>query len=207
VSVQPEAGDFQWSANLSTEYPSENFRIFVQASSLFSSKEGAEDTVRDSFGFAHYQFLSRNWFLVGMTNMLKDNQLKLSLRASFAGAPGHFLIHTNRTGLAAFAGIASTYEKYFDTATTRNGNNAEFLAGMQFYTVKFAKSRVDTTLLAYRGITQSGRYRVDWQSSISWKYWKDLYWKMTALENFDSRPPEGARRNDFTFTTTFGLTF
>jgi hypothetical protein len=207
LSVHPQADDFQWSANLSTEYPSERFRIFIQASSLFSSKEGAEDTVRDSFSFAHYQFLSRNWFLAGMSNLLKDNQLNLSLRATFAGAPGHFFIHTNRTGLAVFGGIASTYEKYFDTTTAGNGNNAEAVAGMEFYTVQFAKSQVNTTLLVYSGITQRGRYRVDWQSSIAWKFWKDLYWKMTALENFDSRPPGGALRNDFSLTTTFGLTF
>ena len=206
-SFQPQAGDTQLSANLSAEYPAESFRLFLQASSLFSSKEGTEDTVRDSLAVTHYQFLSRNWFLAGLGQLLKDNQLELDLRATAAVAPGHFFIHTNRTGLATFAGVASTYEKYFETAGSRNGNKAEAIAGFEFYTVRFASSQVNTTLLFYSGLTERGRRRVDWQSSISWKFWKDLYWKMTALENFDNRPPDGAHRNDFSFTTSFGLTF
>jgi hypothetical protein len=206
LSLQ-EADELQWTGNLSAEYPAEKFRIFLQASSLFNKNVGAENTVRDSLSFAYYRYLSRHWFVAGMTNLLKDNELNLSLRATVAGAPGHYFIRSNQTALAAFSGIASTYEKYFDTSTSDNGNSAEALAGIEFYTVKFAKSQVNTTLLFYSGITQKGRRRVDWQSSISWKFWKDLYWKMTALENFDSRPPAGASRNDFSLTTTFGLTF
>jgi hypothetical protein len=206
-SFQPEADDTQLSANLSAEYPGENFRTVVQASSLFSSKEGSENTVRDSIALTHYQFLSRNSFIGGLGGLLKDNQLNLDLRAMAAVAPGHFFVHTNRTGFAAFAGLASAYEKYFDVSSSRNGNKAEALAGFEFYTVRFASSQVNTTLLFFSGLTEKGRRRVDWQSSISWKFWKDLYWKMTALENFDSRPPEGAHRNDFSLTTSFGLTF
>ena len=207
VSMRPVATEYQWNANLSAEYPAETFRAFLQTSSFFNRKKGSEDTVRDSLTFAYYQFLSRQWFLAGMTNLLRDNQLNLSLRATVSAAPGHFFIRSNSTGLAVFGGIASTHEKYFDTNTSRNGTHAEGLAGMEFSSVQFAKSQVKSTFLYYIGITQQGRQRIDWESSISWKFWKDFYWKMSALENFDSRPPVGAHRNDFSLTTTFGLTF
>lgn len=207
LTLHPDANQTQWTANLSAQYPAERFRTFVQVSSLFNSQEGAEDIVRDSLSYAHYQFMSKKWFLVGMSQLLRDSELSLNLRATFSGGAGRFFVHTNRTGLALLAGIASTHEDYFQSSSTGNGNTAEVLMGLEFYTVKFARSQVNTRLLVYSGITERGRYRVDWESSVSWKFYKDVYWKLTMLENFDGRPPEGARSNDFSLTTSFGLTF
>jgi len=207
LTLRPQAGQTQYTANLTTEYPSERYRVFVQASSLFSSQEGADNTERDSLALAYYRYLSHNWFFSGMSQFLKDSELELDLRSTLSAGPGRFLIHTNRTGLAVFGGIAGTHENYSGASASRNGTNSEILAGTEFYTVRFARSQINTRLLVYSGINQWGRERVDWESSINWKFWKDVYWKMTALENFDSRPPTGAHRTDFTLTSTFGLTF
>src|SRR5262245_19227160 len=57
LTLKPEAGQTQWTANASLEYPSERFRVNLQANSLFSSQEGAEDVVRQSFGGSYYHFL------------------------------------------------------------------------------------------------------------------------------------------------------
>jgi hypothetical protein len=207
LTLQPQVGQTQWTGNASIEFPAESFRVSTQVSTFFSQQEGAEDSVRDSFGLTYYQFLSRKGFLIGMTQLLKDNQLNLDLRSTFSGGAGRFLIHRNRNGLAIFGGIAATTEKYFDTTTNNNGTNAEILTGMDFYWVRFASSQIKTTLLGYAGITQWGRYRVDWESSISWEVWNDVYWKTSVLENYDSRPPEGAPHNDFTLTSSFGISF
>jgi hypothetical protein len=207
LTLNPEGHETQWTANTAVEYPSEHFRLFLRGNSLFSSRETTDDIVRNSLSVAHYQFLSRRWFIAGIVQTLQDNELNLDLRASFIGAPGHFFIHSNRTGLAVLAGIAATHEKYFDTTTRENGTNWESVLGVEFYTVRFAHSQINTSLNYYSGLTQKGRRRIDWESSISWKFWKDMYWKITALENFDSRPPIGANKNDFSLSTTFGITF
>ena len=207
LTLKPEAGQTQWTANASLEYPSERYRVNLQANSLFSSQEGAEDVVRQSFGGSYYYFLSKKMFLVGSTQLLKDNQLDLDLRATFSGAVGHFIKHTNRNGWAIFAGGASTYEKYFDTTNANNGNNAEALLGMDMYAFRFASSQFNSKLLIYPGITQWGRVRIDFDTSLSWEVWKDFYWKTSVLENFDSRPPAGSPKNDFTLTSSFGYSF
>jgi putative salt-induced outer membrane protein YdiY len=206
LTLNPEAGQTQYSANASVSYPSENFRIDSQASSIFSRQEGSEDSERHSFGFTYARFLSRNWFVSGSTQLLADNQLNLALRALGSGGVGRYFIHTNRMGLAIWGGIASTYEKYFDT-TDRNGNKAESFAGIQFFRFHFASSQLSTKLLLYAGITVWGRESIDWETSISWEIWNDVFWKISVLENFDSRPPEGAPKNDFTLTTSFGVSF
>jgi Protein of unknown function, DUF481 len=207
VTLGSQSSTNQFTANATLNYPSENFRLSTQASSLFSKHEGSDDAVRQSFGAAYYQFLSKNWFLMGLTQMLKDNELSLSLRATGSGGGGRFLMHSNRSGVAAFAGLAATYERYFDTATGTNGTNAELLTGLEIYTVRFASSQMTTKLLLYSGISQWGRERVDWETSISWELWNNVYWKTGGTLNFDSRPPEGTQKSDYTLTTSFGLTF
>jgi len=116
-------------------------------------------------------------------------------------------MHSTRSAFATFAGFASTYEKYFDTAEGSNGTNAELLTGFEFYTGRFASSQVNTKFLLYSGLSQWGRERIDWETSISWEIWNNVYWKTSVLANLDSRPPEGTPKNDFTLTSSFGLTF
>jgi len=207
LTLQPEVGQTTWTGNISLDYPAESFRVDSQASSYFDSHEDAENSVRQSFGLSYYQFLSRKYFVLGMVGFLKDNQLNLDLRSTFSVSGGKFITHSTRRGLAVFAGIAATTEKYFDTTTNNNGTSAEALTGTEFYLVRFASSQIKTKLLVYPSLTDWGRIRVDWESSFSWEIWKDVYWKMSVLENYDSRPPEGAPHNDFTMTTSFGISF
>jgi hypothetical protein len=205
LTLHPEAGQNQWSANASVDYPSEKFRVMTRVSSLFGKQEESEDAERHSLGMAYYQYLSRNWFLFGMNQLLNDSQLDLELRVTLGAGGGHFLARSNRAGLTAFAGVAATHEKYFEAAS--NGTNSEAILGTEFYWARFASSQVSSRLLFYSGISQWGRMRVDWESSISWEIWKDTFWKISVLENFDSRPPEGLPSNDFALTSTFGFTF
>ena len=207
LTLQPEVGQTTWTGNASVDYPAEKFRVDSQISSYFDSQENADNSVRQSFGLSYYQYLSKKWFALGMIGFLKDNQLNLDLRSTYSVNGGRFLTHSNRQGLAVFAGIAATNEKYFDTTTNSNGTSAEILTGGEFYLVRFASSQVKTKLLTYSSLTDWGRVRVDWESSFSWEIWNNVYWKMSILENYDSRPPEGASHNDFTMTTSFGVSF
>jgi len=207
LTLHPSQGQTEWNANAGVEYPAEHFRFASQFSSLFSTKEGTQDTIRDSFGAAYYHYLSKKWFSVGQLQFLKDNQLNLNLRSTVSAGIGRFLLHSNHSGIAMYGGIAATNEKYFDTSASANGTNAEALTGADFYTVRFASSRFSSKLLVFYGLNQWGRIRVDSETGISWEIWNDFYWKTSVLENYDSRPPTGARRSDFTLTTSFGITF
>jgi putative salt-induced outer membrane protein YdiY len=207
LTLQPEVGQTTWTANLTVDFPAEKFRVDSQVSSYFDSQENAESSVRQSFAFSYYQYLSKKYFLIGMAGLLKDNQLNLDLRSTFSAGAGRFLMHSTRQGLAVFAGLAATNEKYFDTTTDSNRTSAEALTGLEYYSVRFASSQIKTKLLVYPSLSEWGRVRVDWESSFSWEIFKDFYWKMSILENYDSRPPEGASNNDFTMTTSLGISF
>ncbi len=194
-----------YSTSSNVDFPAENFIVSSQVTSQFSRQEGAEDSEHHSASLSYYQFLSKNWFVMGVGQALKNNQLDLDLRTTLGGGGGRFLIHSNRTLMTATIGLGWTREKYFDTA--ENTETAEGLLGVRFYTFSFASSQFDTRIVVYPGLTEWGRVRVDFQSSLVWELWKNTFWKVSILENYDNRPPEGARHNDFTLTNTFGVSF
>ena len=203
-TLNPENDQTQFTANANVDYPSEHFRFTSQLNSQFSKQEGAEDSTHQSVGLGYEYLLSKNWFLFGLTQFLKDTQLDLDLRTTVAGGVGRYLVYTNRTVLTGMGGVAVNHEKFVDTPTS---TSAEGLLGIEFYTFRFDASQLRTRLLVYPGLTEWGRVRLEWSSSMTWKINKDIFWKVSAVENYDSRPPEGANRNDFTVSNTFGVSF
>jgi putative salt-induced outer membrane protein YdiY len=203
-TLNPENDQTQFTANANVDYPSERFRVTSQLNSQFSKQEGAEESVHQSAGFSYQYFLSKNWFVFGLTQFLKDSQLDLDLRTTVAGGVGRNLIFTNRTVVTGMGGLAVNHEKFLDSPAS---TTVEGVLGVEFYTFRFDASQLRTRLLVYPGLSEWGRVRLDWQSSITWKINKDIFWKVSAIENFDSRPPEGSNRNDFTLSNTFGVSF
>jgi hypothetical protein len=45
------------------------------------------------------------------------------------------------------------------------------------------------------------------ETNVSWEFIKDLYWNLRVYENFDTKPPINAPKNDFGITTGLGWKF
>jgi hypothetical protein len=62
-------------------------------------------------------------------------------------------------------------------------------------------------MLVFPGLTDPGRLRLSTQSNVRIEIVRNLYWDFGLYENFDSRPPINAPRNDVGITTSLGLKF
>ena len=72
---------------------------------------------------------------------------------------------------------------------------------------RFKKFDVDAVLYAYPSITNQGRIRMGMQTALGIELFRNFKWKFSLYENFDSRPPVHAPRNDFGTGTSLGWTF
>lgn len=118
------------------------------------------------------------------------------------------MIRTDRTSFRLFAGTVFSREKYFPQPNTNPlRQNAEGLVGATFNTFRFKVLDIGSSLLVYPSFTDAGRVRVSSDSSIHIELIKDFYWDFHLYENFDSRPPVQAPRNDLGVTTGFGWKF
>jgi hypothetical protein len=196
----------QTTFHTSIEYLKPKYSFEVDANSIFSGVSGDTDTSRHEILFGANRVITLKWKTFLLTDLLHDNQQQLDLRTTIAGGLTRVFVKTNRTLFTASGGIAYTKENYFPEAQS-DRNNAEALAGLTFATYHFRGSEINMTTFVFPSLSDPGRVRID-----SYVYWKleitsDLYWKVSLINNYDSRPPSDAINNNLSATASVGWSF
>jgi putative salt-induced outer membrane protein YdiY len=179
-------------------------------SSSFSGQSDAEDTTRESFAGDYSRILTTKYFITGLGAVLSSSQQELDLRVTLGGAFGRILLRSDRTAFATALGLVASREKYTSSSTSTETNPAttsEILGTLDFTNFKFDAYSITSSLRVYPSLSTWGRVRVGSETNISWEFIKDLYWNLRVYENFDSKPPINAPKNDFGITTGLGWKF
>ena len=212
-SYVSENHQLQSSLGANAAYRGEKNQMSGSLSSSFNGQTDVEDTTRESFAGDYSRILTPKYFLTGLSALLSSSQQQLDLRVTFGGAFGRTLIRTDRTAFAASLGAVASRERYTAdaaaaTLTTNNPETTtELLATMDFTNYRFDAYTVTSSLRVYPSLSTWGRVRVGSETSISWEFIKDLYWNLRVYENYDSKPPINAPKNDFGITTGLGWKF
>jgi putative salt-induced outer membrane protein YdiY len=203
----------QSSLGANAAYRGEKNQMSSSLSSSFSGQSDAEDTTRESFSGDYSRILTPKYFLTGLSALLSSSQQQLDLRVTFGGAFGRTLIRTDRTAFAAALGAVASREKYTSGAAAANSttNNpettTEILGTLDFTNFRFDAYSITSSLRVYPSLSTWGRVRMGSETNVSWEFIKDLYWNLRVYENYDSKPPINAPKNDFGITTGLGWKF
>jgi hypothetical protein len=182
--------------------------VSLATSSQFSTQSEGPSTNRFTFDGQYFRYLSPQWFYGGLLNLLKSDQQDLNLRTTAGAAFGRTVVRTDRTRFSIFAGTVFSRERYFPVQNMiAIRQNAEGLLGAKFYTFRFKVLDIQSCLLVYPSLTDAGRVRLSSDSNLHIELIKDFYWDFHLYENFDSRPPVHAARNDLGVTTGLGWKF
>ena len=100
-----------------------------------------------------------------------------------------------------------SHERYFPQARAAPANNAEALAGLTFSTFRFKTVDINSQTVVFPSLTDPGRVRVSSQSNLEIELFRNFNWVFQFYENFDSRPPVVAPKNDLGVTTSLGWKF
>ena len=189
-------------------FTDEKNSVQFSTTSQFDSQSKGENTNRFTFDSQYERMLTGKWLAAGLFSLLKSNQQDLDLRSTYGGAFGRRLIRTDKTSLLAIAGLDYSHERYFAQAgTVPVRNNAESLFGLTFSTFRFRTVGVNSQLIVFPSLTDLGRVRLTSQSNLQIELVRNLYWNLQFYENFDSRPPISAPKNDSGITTSLGWKF
>ena len=202
------SGNSQYQTQLaaSATYNGEGYEVSSDISSVFSGQSEGASTRRQTFDARYWKLFRQKWFVGGLVGLLSSDQQSLDLRTTVGGAFGRNLVQTDRTALKLFSGVAVTRERYSSVSEPRD-TSTESLVGLDFSTFRFRSLNIGSRLLVWPSLTDPGRLRVGLNSNLRIELMKDLYWNLNLYENFDSRPPVTAKRNDLGITTSFGWTF
>jgi putative salt-induced outer membrane protein YdiY len=200
--------EFQSSLGANVAYRGEKNQMSSALSSSVSGQNDTEDTTRQSISADYSRILTPKYFITGLSAFLSSSQQELDLRVTLGGAFGRTLIRTDRTAFAAAIGVVGSRERYASATTETNPTTtSELLGTLDLSNFKFDAYSITSSLRIYPSLSTWGRVRVGSETTINWEFIKDLYWNLRVYENFDSKPPINAPKNDFGITTGLGWKF
>lgn len=175
--------------------------------SVFSGQPKGTSTARKQFTFEYTKQLSRKYYAGGLLDFLSSDQQSLDLRTSAGGLLGRNIVQTERTRFSAFAGAVGTREKYSAVINQAHTTNADAITGFDFQSFRFNATDIRSRVMLFPSISNPGRMRMQATSDLSIKVAKDLWWGFHFYENFDSKPPISANKNDLGISTSLGWKF
>jgi len=173
----------------------------------FSGQTKGESSARREFVLDYRKQLSPKWYSGGIFGLLSSDQQSLDLRTTVGGILGRNIRQTERTRFSVFGGVAATREKYFATVGTPRATNADGIAGLDFATFRFTTTDITSRFSMFPSLTTPGRMRMQFNSDMRIKIASDLYWGFHVYENFDSKPPVRADKNDLGISASVGWKF
>ena len=203
------SGNDQYQTELiaTTTYRTGAHSFTASVDSAFSGQTEGTSTTRNQFTFDYRRQLNERWYVGGLMDLLRSDQQSLRLRTSAGGLIGRNLIQTEHTRLSVFGGLVGARENYSALLGKPRTTNADALVGVDFFTFRFSKTDIRSRLSVFPSLTTPGRTRFQTTSDLRIKLVKDLWWGFHIYENFDSKPPVAADKNDLGVSTSVGWKF
>lgn len=143
-------------------------------------------------------------FAFGSTDLEYDQFQDLDLRFSPAGGFGYKAVKTDQLSFDLLGG-ASLNREFFSTGLNRT--SGEILLGNELSYKLSKTSNLREKLVFYPNVTDTGAYRINFDTTADTKLYKFLAWQVTLSDRFLSNPVVGRQKNDILFTTGLRITF
>jgi len=175
--------------------------------SSFSGQTGGSTTNLQQTSASAGRFLNSNSTLVGVTNFLHSSQQSLDLRATFGAGFGHYWVRSNRAILGTIFDLAYNHEKFTSVSGSPTQQNIEGLLGVQYQRFYFSRYQLLTQFFAFPGLSDTGRILATTKTTFSVKLVNNFHTDFSFWDNFDSRPPISAKKNELGISESLGWTF
>jgi len=198
---------YQTELSASVTYRKQEHSVTASVDSVFSGQSKGTSNARSQLTLDYRKQLSPKWYAGGLLDLLRSDQQSLSLRTTMGGLLGRNLRQTERTRISIFGGLAGNRENYSAASGRPQTTNADALAGLDLNTFRFTTTDISSRFILYPSLTTPGRMRMQFKSDLRIKLAKDFYWGFHLYENFDSKPPVEAEKNDLGVSTSVGWKF
>lgn len=163
-------------------------------------------TKRTEAGLGFRAFIVKDWFALVNTNLLQSTEMQLNLRAVTKGGFGNYIINNQQMYFVAAAGAAWNYEDYTNPDTTQVNprSSAEAFLGLEYRIFDIGDLKLNTSVYGYPSLTESGRFRTDFNFDLRYEFAFDLFFGIGFTWNFDNKPAPGSTTTDYVFQTSVG---
>jgi hypothetical protein len=177
--------------------------------SYAQGQETVPTTTRNTFRQSVSWYLPKRWSAVALVQFEQNEELDLDHRVTIGGAADRVLQQTNQMELSLGAGLAGTQEQFNSSSETTESTNLEGLLTANWDVFHFDSPKLDfsTNVAVFPSLSQAGRVRGQGNLRLVYELFKDFNTGIRFTETFDSRPPEGATKNDYVVEFTVGWSY
>mgnify|MGYP002639377859 CR=1 FL=1 len=192
----------QFSLGSNLKYESEFWNFSVAYSSLFTNQDDVDDIKRVEWNIDAQRYIVNEWFAIMDVSFLSNTEQALKGRVNTLGAIGKYLITTNRLYLGVRAGVNYNVETYFDETLDKNSTEANIAADFNMF--EFGDFNLTTGFTAYPSLSESGRFRLDYNLVLKYDLPWEFYIKFDFALNYDNQPAVIGNDFDYIFNSGFG---
>ena len=161
---------------------------------------------RENIGMNYQRFRDNRWFTDWFGGWERHDELGIQSRYSFGAALGRYLVQTNRNQLSVTAGLNATRESFIgEDESTTNGEGKVQVRYLHRSIVP--ESNVTFTTNIYPLLEDLTQYRAETDLIFRREFIDDLYFDVTLSHSYNSAPPTGAQKVDYTVTTSIGYSW
>lgn len=192
----------QLTINGSFGYKTKSWSTLLTLGSLRSAQDNTESIERQEGDLTGWYILPREWYLSVTISALSSTEQKLDLRVNGRVAFGKFLIWTSSTYWGIRIGANRNNERYSDETPDRASWEGYLGTELNLYDV--ADIDVFAKLDAYPGLTETKRFRADFNLNAKFDLPLDFYISLGVAANYDNIPAEGADKTDYVVKSGLG---
>ena len=191
---------FTFGTNL--KYTEDKWSALINANMLRSTQDNAEDIRREDASFVFNYFLPKDWYLSPQVSLLSNTEQLLDLRTIVSMGVGNYIVNTNKMYWGVLTGLSYNNEQFSNDAQDRS--SVEGILGTELNMFDIKDLSIITRLITYPSISESGRWRVDWNFDLKYDLPLDFYVKTGITLNYDNQPTAGASDSDYYWKLAFG---
>jgi hypothetical protein len=196
-------------------------RIYsLTASTTTNDSDTQEASTRSNFGLQYKRLWRNRWYVNGNLNMDQNDELNLNLRTSVGGGGGRYLIQSNSMLLGVEAVLQFSRENLSRDPIlpippdllpeSEDVDSVEAVFSVDWDWFRFDAPELDwsTSAELIPSLTESGRVRANFDTSLKWELINDLKWGVSFYSSFDNKPQSrGASTSDYGVNTTLTYEF
>jgi hypothetical protein len=203
------SGNSQTTLNADTNaaYRTKGWEAATSFDSTFSGQPGASKTNREDLQATFTKFLNRNSFLGTLSDFLHSSRQDLKLRTTLGGGYGRYLKRTTNSNLAWLGGFVYVHESFGTTLGNPSDQSMEAVLALQYNYVRFNFGDFNSQVRIFPGLTDSGRVRLTTNNALTIKLRNNFHLAFIFWDNFDSRPPATATKNELGMSSGIGWSF
>ena len=194
----------QYSVRSNVGYKAERWLASARYNQIIATQDDIDRTQRLDANAVYNRFLKKNWFVLGEVNLLSNTSQNINLRTLGKFGLGKYLIRTNDRYWGLQAGISFNNESFSTETGNTSNNSTEAFLGTEVNLYDIGDFHMLSRVVVYPSLTESGRWRSDFNIDIKYDLPLDFYINLGFSLNYDNQPVQTGVDTDYIFQTTFG---